>query len=199
MESKQKVKSAKKDTMFKVAAVQMASSPHVSSNLVEAKRLIELAAKQGAKIVALPEYFCIMGTKDFDKVTVREKPNDGPIQTFLAKTAMCCVVNDSYRNARAFPVGANEVAHRNQQIGSPLSQPMVQFRSQAEESTLAHVSVDVPHRRVAEFPQMPGNDVLRKPVRMDDAYPQLLEKLVQGCRGLIGLGHDSRQLHERTR
>lgn len=87
MESKQKVKSAKKDTIFKVAAVQMASSPHVSSNLVEAKRLIELAAKQGAKIVALPEYFCIMGTKDFDKVTVREKPNDGPIQTFLAKTA----------------------------------------------------------------------------------------------------------------
>jgi len=35
----------------------------------------------------LPEYFCIMGLKDFDKVTIREKPDDGPIQQFLSKTA----------------------------------------------------------------------------------------------------------------
>ena len=71
----------------KVAAVQMASSPHVSSNLVEAERLITLAAKQGAKIVVLPEYFCIMGVKDTDKVKVRETAGDGPIQQFLAKMA----------------------------------------------------------------------------------------------------------------
>jgi nitrilase len=82
-----KIKSTGKDTLFKMAAIQMASSTSVSSNLVEAKRLIEIAAKQGAKIVVLPEYFCIMGVKDFDKVTVREKPNEGPIQEFLAKTA----------------------------------------------------------------------------------------------------------------
>ena len=72
---------------FKVAAIQMASSPHVSSNLTEAERLIAIAAKQGAKIVALPEYFCIMGLKDIDKVQVREKPNEGPIQSFLSKMA----------------------------------------------------------------------------------------------------------------
>jgi deaminated glutathione amidase len=71
----------------KVAAVQMASSPHVSSNLVEAKRLIDIAVEQGAKIVVLPEYFCIMGTKDSDKVNVREKVGDGPIQRFLSKMA----------------------------------------------------------------------------------------------------------------
>jgi nitrilase len=82
-----KIKSTEKDTLFKMAAIQMASSTNVSSNLVEAKRLIEIAAKQGAKIVVLPEYFCIMGAKDFDKVTIREKPNEGPIQDFLAKTA----------------------------------------------------------------------------------------------------------------
>jgi deaminated glutathione amidase len=35
----------------------------------------------------LPEYFCIMGLKDIDKVQVREKPNDGPIQSFLSKMA----------------------------------------------------------------------------------------------------------------
>jgi deaminated glutathione amidase len=72
---------------FKVAGIQMASSPHVSSNLTEAERLIALAADQGAKIVVLPEYFCIMGLKDIDKVAVREKPNEGPIQKFLAKMA----------------------------------------------------------------------------------------------------------------
>ena len=72
---------------FKVAAIQMASSPNVSSNLTEAERLIAIAAKQGAKIVVLPEYFCIMGLKDIDKVQVREKPNEGPIQSFLSKMA----------------------------------------------------------------------------------------------------------------
>jgi deaminated glutathione amidase len=72
---------------FKVAGIQMASSPNVSSNLTEAERLIALAADQGAKIVVLPEYFCIMGLKDIDKVAVREKPNEGPIQKFLAKMA----------------------------------------------------------------------------------------------------------------
>lgn len=72
---------------FKVAGIQMASSPHVSSNLTEAERLIAITAQQGAKIVVLPEYFCIMGLKDIDKVQVREKPNDGPIQSFLSKMA----------------------------------------------------------------------------------------------------------------
>ncbi len=82
-----KLKSAAKDDIVKVAAIQMASSPNVSANLVEAKRLIEMAAKQGAKLVVLPEYFCIMGLKDTDKVAISEKPNDGPIQQFLSKTA----------------------------------------------------------------------------------------------------------------
>ena len=72
---------------FKVAGIQMASSPSVSSNLIEADRLIKLASKQGAKIVVLPEYFCIMGLRDNDKVKIKEKEGDGPIQRFLAKTA----------------------------------------------------------------------------------------------------------------
>lgn len=70
--------------VIKVAGIQMASSPHVSSNLIEAERLIAIAANQGAKIVVLPEYFCIMGAKENDKVLAREKPNEGPIQHFLS-------------------------------------------------------------------------------------------------------------------
>lgn len=65
----------------------MASSPSVSANLIEAERLIKLAAEEGAKIVVLPEYFCIMGIHDTDKVRVREKEGDGPIQHFLSKMA----------------------------------------------------------------------------------------------------------------
>lgn len=65
----------------------MASGPKVDANLKEAERLIEIAASQGAKLVALPEYFCIMGLKDTDKVAIREQPGQGPIQDFLADTA----------------------------------------------------------------------------------------------------------------
>lgn len=76
-----------KPAIVRIAAVQMASGPNVSANLNEAGRLIEMAASQGAQLVALPEYFGIMGMKDTDKVAVREEPGQGPIQDFLRETA----------------------------------------------------------------------------------------------------------------
>lgn len=72
---------------IKVAAVQMASGPNVTGNLVEARRLIAMAAEKGARLVVLPEFFPIMGIEEMDKVGVREAPGDGPIQAFLAETA----------------------------------------------------------------------------------------------------------------
>ena len=74
-------------SMFRVAAIQMASGPHVAANLQEAGRLIELAAATGARIVALPEYFPILGMKDTDKVNARERDGQGPIQQFLSEQA----------------------------------------------------------------------------------------------------------------
>lgn len=74
-------------SMFRVAAIQMASGPNVAGNLQEARRLIELAAATGARIIGLPEYFPIMGMKDTDKVAAREKDGSGPIQDFLAEEA----------------------------------------------------------------------------------------------------------------
>jgi nitrilase len=65
----------------------MASGPNVTANLTEARRLIEIAVEQGAKLVALPEYFAIMGLKETDKVDAREPEGRGPIQSFLAQTA----------------------------------------------------------------------------------------------------------------
>ena len=73
--------------VFKIAAIQMASGPNVAANLDEAERLIEMAAVQGAKLVALPEYFPVMGMKETDKVAVREEEGKGPIQRFLAAQA----------------------------------------------------------------------------------------------------------------
>lgn len=74
-------------SIVKIAGIQMASGPYVSANLSEAGRLVEIAANQGAKLVALPEYFAIMGMKETDKIAAREKEGNGPIQRFLSKTA----------------------------------------------------------------------------------------------------------------
>ena len=49
--------------------------------------MIELAVSQEAKLVALPEYFCIMGLRDTDKLSVREQPGEGMVQSFLSETA----------------------------------------------------------------------------------------------------------------
>ncbi|OGA35714.1 MAG: acyltransferase [Betaproteobacteria bacterium RIFCSPLOWO2_12_FULL_64_23] len=72
---------------FKVAAVQMVSEPEVQANLAVAGELIAQAAGEGAQLVALPEYFCILGLRERDKVTVREAYGHGPIQDFLAAAA----------------------------------------------------------------------------------------------------------------
>src|SRR5258708_5113282 len=72
---------------FKVAVVQMVSTPRVEENLAAAAKLVARAAKQGAKLIALPEYFCILGMRDTDKVAAREKDGAGPIQEFLSGTA----------------------------------------------------------------------------------------------------------------
>jgi len=55
-----------------VAALQMVSTPDVDENLATALRLIAQAAQAGAELVALPEYFCLMGLKDADKLAIAE-------------------------------------------------------------------------------------------------------------------------------
>ncbi|MFC5302428.1 carbon-nitrogen hydrolase family protein [Azospira restricta] len=71
----------------RVAAVQMVSTPRVADNLAAAGRLVADAVAQGATLVALPEYFPIMGMGDGDKVAAREDDGRGPIQDWLATTA----------------------------------------------------------------------------------------------------------------
>ena len=71
----------------RVAAIQMISTTRVEENLNTAAALIAEAVADGAELVALPEYFPIMGRRDGDKIAAREVDGSGPIQDFLAETA----------------------------------------------------------------------------------------------------------------
>src|SRR5262245_50601181 len=71
---------------FKVAAIQMVSGPSVAANLEAAGALVAEAAAKGARLAVLPEWFCLMGAER-DKLAVRERDGDGPIQSFLAGAA----------------------------------------------------------------------------------------------------------------
>jgi nitrilase len=68
-----------------VAAIQMASSPNVSANLLEAERLINEASERGVSLVVLPENFAFKGEHDRDMLTLCEEPNEGPLQHFLSQ------------------------------------------------------------------------------------------------------------------
>ena len=78
------------DTPVRIAAVQMVSGPDVGANLDTARRWIDEAVRQGARLVALPEYFPIIGAADEARVRAAE-PDEaaggGPVQRFLAGEA----------------------------------------------------------------------------------------------------------------
>ena len=71
----------------RVAALQMVSTPELMPNLGSADRLIAAAAAAGARLVALPENFYLIGRHEADKVRAREPEGEGPIQGFLAAAA----------------------------------------------------------------------------------------------------------------
>jgi deaminated glutathione amidase len=72
---------------MKVAVIQMVSGSDVPANLAQARALLESAAQGGAELAVLPEYFCLMGQRDTDKLAVGEAYGSGPLQQFLAESA----------------------------------------------------------------------------------------------------------------
>ena len=72
---------------MRVAALQTVSTPDVAENLAVADTLLRQAREAGAELALLPEYFCILGRRDTDKVAVAEEDGRGPIQDFLAARA----------------------------------------------------------------------------------------------------------------
>lgn len=72
---------------LRVAAIQTVSATTVADNLATVAPLIARAAGEGARLVALPEYFALLGRRDRDKLDAREVDGDGPLQNFLSEQA----------------------------------------------------------------------------------------------------------------
>lgn len=72
---------------LRVGAVQMISGRDIDANLAEASALIAEAVRQGAQLVALPEYFGVFGERATDKVVAREPDGMGRQQDFLREEA----------------------------------------------------------------------------------------------------------------
>lgn len=72
---------------MRLAAIQMVSTPEVHANLKAADALIASSAAAGAQLVCLPEYFCLMGRRDTDKLAIAEPSGHGQIQEFLSEQA----------------------------------------------------------------------------------------------------------------
>ena len=93
------------NAILKIASVQMISTPNLEENLNAAGKLVHLAAQDGAQVVVLPEYFCLLGLKDTDKLAVKEVFGKGPIQERLAAIAQA---NSIYLVAGTIPLEAKE-------------------------------------------------------------------------------------------
>ncbi|WP_312411880.1 carbon-nitrogen hydrolase family protein [Comamonas sp.] len=72
---------------MKVAALQMVTSTRWEHNRAQAWQLLQQAAAAGAELAVLPEYFCLMGQRDTDKLALAEAFGEGPMQQFLADSA----------------------------------------------------------------------------------------------------------------
>ena len=72
---------------MKVAAIQMVSGSDVQTNLRQARDFLQTAAQAGAELIVLPEYFCLMGQRDADKLAIGEVFGRGPVQQFLSDSA----------------------------------------------------------------------------------------------------------------
>jgi len=83
---------------MRVAAVQTISGGDVADNLAQAAVLVADAAREGAQLIVLPEYFGILGKHATDKLAAMETDGAGPQQDFLARMA---------REHRAFVVGGS--------------------------------------------------------------------------------------------
>jgi deaminated glutathione amidase len=73
--------------VLRVAGIQMTAAASVEPNLATAARLLEQAQAAGARLAVLPEFFCLLGRRETDKVDAGEPDGDGPIQRFLSERA----------------------------------------------------------------------------------------------------------------
>ena len=70
-----------------IAVIQMVSQDDVLANLAAARRLLEQAARDGARLAVLPENFAAMGRRDLADLGRAEAKGHGPILPWLKSTA----------------------------------------------------------------------------------------------------------------
>jgi len=111
---------------FKVAGIQMVSAASVEQNLQTAGMWIERAAALGAQLIVLPEYFCLMGRKETDKLAVAEEIGSGPIQHFLSETAR---KHNIYLSAGSIPLISPDPARvfNSQLVYGPTGEQLVRY------------------------------------------------------------------------
>ena len=73
--------------LIRLASVQMVSTPRVQDNVLALDRLVRGAAADGAQLVAVPEFFPMIGATDEARLAIRELPGVGPLQEFLSGLA----------------------------------------------------------------------------------------------------------------
>lgn len=93
--------------MAKVAAIQMASGPQVTANLMEAGRLIGEAAVQGAQMAVLPESFVFMGESEGARVKLAEPMGSGQMQDTIRELA---IKHQIWIVAGTIPIQSNDPA-----------------------------------------------------------------------------------------
>jgi len=93
---------------MKIAALQMVSGTDRDRNLEAARALIAQAAAEAAQLVALPEYFCLLGRRDDDKLAIAEPCGDGPIQRMLAQAAQA---HGLWVVGGTLPLAGSDAAH----------------------------------------------------------------------------------------
>lgn len=69
------------------AVLQMVSGGRVPENLDSAARGIAEAARQGCRLLVLPENFYLMGKHEGERLAIRESPGQGMLQDFLSAQA----------------------------------------------------------------------------------------------------------------
>ncbi len=72
---------------LRIAAIQMVSTADYYKNRSVAIAQIIQAAKSGANMVVLPEYFCFMGMQEKDKYEFVEQHKKGELQALLSEVA----------------------------------------------------------------------------------------------------------------
>jgi predicted amidohydrolase len=89
---------------MKAGLLQMVSGVSMPHNLDSAADLLAQAAAHGAELAVLPEYFCLLGQRDTDKLDIAETSGarDGKAERLIARHFFTDIGHDHGDMMKAF-------------------------------------------------------------------------------------------------